>query len=98
MKFFDPDRDWRTPDKAEHFAGCALVCFGLSVAFPYAHAIVSAVLVGAAHETGQVDALRDVAPARLGTPGYGFSWLDMAFNAAGALLGAALHAVLVSAL
>jgi hypothetical protein len=91
VTFFDPDRNWKSPDKAGHAAAgfVAAMFFGL---FASPLAILGLVLLaGAAFELGQWDATRNL-PGAL-QPGHGFGLLDLAADLAGALVYIGLVAV-----
>jgi hypothetical protein len=93
----DPDRDWRSLDKVEHAALGFAVCCLATFLLPGLQAFLFALWTGAVYEAGQTDtaySLRDGSGRRYaGQPGFGFSFLDLAFDVAGAGLYLALRGV-----
>lgn len=88
----DPDRDWRSLDKAQHAAACFALCLLFDGLLLLGDAFLITVWTAAAYEAGQTDVA--VSRRLLGTPGYGFGILDLAFGVAGAGLYAGLVAAL----
>lgn len=101
--FFDPDRNWKSPDKIEHLAGGFVACMALDAFTPLWLALVVTVVIASAFELGQWDVARngDVQFVDengdpndlLGHAGFGFGLLDLAVGAAGALIWALVHGI-----
>lgn len=92
-RYLDPDRNWRSPDKLEHFAFGVVLCWLFTLAALSGPAALwwtawSAV----AYEAGQTDTAASA--GLLGKPGFGFGLLDIAAALAGALVYLAFRGVL----
>ncbi len=100
--FFDPDRNWKSWDKAEHAAAGLLICALLTLFVSHWIALGVTIALGAAFELGQYDTARSTYveyehgdidrtyEIALGNEGYGFGLLDLAADTAGALLWLAI--------
>lgn len=89
--YLDPDRQWRTLATLLHavfglLLGFVLLLFGETLV----RTLLVVLLVGAAFEVGQTDTVDDLAPEKLGKPGYGFGVMDLLADLAGALLAIGL--------
>lgn len=85
-QYLDPGRTW----KLRHFNAGVVVALGITI-WPWMNhgwlaTILAVAVTGAAYEVLEAyDAARGAyGPGKLGTPGYGFSWRDVAMDAAGA--------------
>lgn len=100
--YLDPDRNWKGPDKVEHFLSFAALAFLMClVGERWARVLYSCTLVALAFELGQTDNARSTwvnahglfKPA-LGEVGYGFGLIDLVFDYAGVLVGTGFYYIL----
>lgn len=99
-QFLDPDNCWTCADSRMHFAGGAVLDFGIN-ALPYRwrkgwgdkaiKRVAVVTIAGAIFEAGQYDAVRGTPNA--GHRGYGFGLKDLGCDFLGAVAGEVLTAL-----
>ncbi len=94
----DPDTNWRSFDKVQHFASGLILCALFDAFLPRSVAFLLVLWTAVVYEAGQTDAAYNIKDAGghryAGRPGFGFGFLDLAFGAGGALLYLGLRALL----
>jgi len=97
-EWLDPDRDLRSFDKVEHFAGGFAICCLFSFFLSPIAALWWTSWTAAIYEAGQTDtahSLRDSSGRRYaGQPGYGFGLVDLAVGILGAIAWLGIRAAL----
>lgn len=91
--YLDPDHDWRSLDKVQHAAAGFALCCLFDAVLLTRDAFLITVWTCAVWEVAGTDVAASV--RRLGTPGFGFGLLDLAFGVGGAALWVGLHAVML---
>ena len=92
LSLFDPDRRWLASDKIQHAAACFALCLLFDTVLLTRDAFLITVWTAGVWEAAATDVACSV--RRLGTPGFGFGLIDLAFGIAGAGLWVGCSAVL----
>lgn len=94
-KYLDPDRQWFSKDKWQHGVAFVVIGFLLSMAGEgFVRVLIDSAVIGFTYEVGQADSSNSAEKITgvkfLGSPGFGVSPLDLAWDEAGAIAGAGL--------